>query len=240
MTNEYIGSLPSRSIAEGDHRAVLALLPEYVAIRMLGQQREPEWQPLEQHLLVCEPCRSEADALIELMTESYAGLIPTVLPPAAPDLAFLSQQAIVEYSTQEPQDAISTAEQKRDFPPILIAFSAVLLPRIRVPMATRSGAIRLRYSYEIPPSDDTKPTVTIEVLVHDDQPTIGLVRVCVEHPNFHPFDQAGSLVTLSVHGTNWCGTTDMNGICAFQDIPLDQMEHWQLTIGPQESHDSAV
>jgi hypothetical protein len=246
MTKQYVGEPPSRPIDDSDHSSILALLPEYVTICILAQQPPPQWQPLEQHLMRCSACRSEADALTKLMGESYTGALPAVPAPPPPDLTFLDPAipapppdltfldhsvmpravAVQHTNSTHPPARIGSSQ------PIVFQFSAALLPRMRVHMAARTGGIRLRYAYEIPPTDDTDPTITVEVLVHDDQPTIGLVRVCVEYPDRSPFDQAGSHVTLQIDDTNWSGVTDQNGVTAFADVPLDQMERWQITIAP--------
>jgi len=238
MMKRYVGEPPSRPINDGDHRSILALLPEYVTMCVLAQQIPPGWQMLEQHLMHCAGCRSEADALMALVAESYAGLIPAVPTPSPPDLSFLNQTVTSQSMEVRRADDTGPSARIRSFQPIVIQFSATLLPRIRVQMAARSGGVHLRYAYEISPTDDASPTITVEVLVHDDQPTIGLVRVCVEHPGRTPFDQAGSHVTLQVEDTLWSGVTDQNGVTAFHDIPLDQMEQWQIRIAPQESSDA--
>jgi hypothetical protein len=246
MTKRYVGEPPSRPIDDSDHRSILALLPEYVTICILDQQLPPQWQPLEQHLLRCSACRSEADALMKLMDESYTGTLPAIPAPPPPDLTFLNpaipaplpdlsllnQPVKAQTAAIQHTNGTHPPTRRASWQPITFQFSAALLPRMRVHMAARTGAIRLRYAYEIPPTDDTSPTITVEVLVHDDQPTIGLVRVCVEHPDRSPFDQAGSHVTLQIDDTNWSGVTDQNGVTAFADVPLDQMERWQITIAP--------
>ncbi len=104
---------------------------------------------------------------------------------------------------------------------------------MRVHMAARASNIHLRYAYEIAPTEDTGPTITVEVLVQDDQPEVGLVRVCAEHPDRSPFDQAGSHVTLHIDDIRWSAVTDQNGVAVFHDVPLDQMERWQIAIAPQ-------
>ena len=238
MMKRYVGEPPSRPINDGDHRSVLALLPEYVTMCILAQQLPPEWQALEQHLMRCAACRSEADALMALVAESYAGMIPAVPAPSPPDLSFLDQTVTSQSMVVRRAGDTGPSARIHSFQPIVIQFSTALLPRIRLQVAARTGGVHLRYAYEISPTDDASPTITIEVLVHDDQPTIGLVRVCVEHPNRDPFDQAGSHVTLRVDDTRWSSVTDQNGVTAFPDIPLDQMEQWQIRIAPQESSDA--
>src|SRR5688500_6137866 len=90
MTNQYIGAPPSRPIRDGDHASVLALLPEYVTILVLGQQPPEAWQMLEQHLSACTVCRCEADALARLMVDTYGEKLQAVTAPP-PDLSFLPQ-----------------------------------------------------------------------------------------------------------------------------------------------------
>src|SRR5262245_44810167 len=235
MKNQYVGEAPSRPIDGSDHRSILTLLPEYVAICTLDQQLPPEWRLLEEHLMHCPACRSEADTLMELMVESYTGAIPVVAAPPLPDLWFLDQTMTPQTMPVPLADDPRPSEHTPSFQPIVIQFSAALLPRMRVHMAARTGGIRLRYAYDIPPTDDASPSITVEVLVHDDQPTTGLVRVCVEHPDRSPFDQAGSHVTLQIEDIIWRGVTDQNGVTAFHDVPLDHMERWQITVAPQES-----
>jgi hypothetical protein len=233
MKKRYVGEAPSGPINDSDHRSILALLPEYVTICILAQQLPPQWQRLEQHLMRCGECRSEAGALMELMVESYTGAIPAVPAPPPPDLAFLARTAASPPQVVRHADNAGPPARIPSFQPIVIQFSPALLPRIRVQMAARTGGVRLRYAYEIPPTDDTSPTITLEVLVHDDRPDYGLVRVCVEHPDRSPFDQTGSYVTLQIDDTSWSGVTDQNGVTAFQDVPLDRVEHWQVIVAPQ-------
>src|SRR5262245_41734213 len=155
MTTRFIGEPPSKSIDGNDHRSILAMLPEYVMIRVLGQQPAQEWQALEQHLTQCAMCRSEADALRELMAESYAGVVPTAPSPPPPDLAFLDQALLRPIEFVRRADNAQAHLPRSDFRPIVIQFSAALLPRIRVQMAARTGGVRLRYSYEIASTDDS-------------------------------------------------------------------------------------
>jgi hypothetical protein len=235
MIRSYVGEPPSRPIVEADHRSILALLPEYVALCILAQQRPPEWLAMERHLGQCTACRGEADALLALMETGYSDASTSIPAPAPPDLAFLARPLPTPAAPRK--DTPHKPARKPHFQPIVIQFSGSLLPNIRVQVAARAGGIHLRYAYEIPPTDDTSPTITVEVLVHDDQPTVGLVRVCVEHPDRSPFDQAGSHVILQAGDMRQSGVTDQNGVTAFHDIPLAQMDHWQITVAAGETDD---
>src|SRR3712207_5231502 len=93
MTERYFGAPPSQTIRAGMHSDVLAVLPEYVMIRALGQQPPPEWQVLEQHLASCSACRREADELTRLVMDMYAGVFPLDLAPP-PDLTFLPERRV--------------------------------------------------------------------------------------------------------------------------------------------------
>jgi hypothetical protein len=232
MMKRNVGEPPSRPINGGDHGSILAMLPEYVTMCVLDQQIPPEWQVLEQHLLHCADCRGEADALMALVTDSYTGAIPTHPVPSTPDLSFLDETMAAQTKAVRRTASTGLLARLHSFQPIVIQFSTALLPKIRVHMAARTGGVRLHYAYEISPTDNSSPTITIEVLVHDDQPVIGLVRVCVEHPDRSPFEQAGSRVTLQASDRSWSDVTDQNGVAVFRDIPLDEIEHWQITVTP--------
>ena len=228
----YVGDPPSRPI-DAEHRSILALLPEYVAICMLAQQLVPEWHAFEQHLGQCPACHGEADALLALMTDSYTGMIANAPAPLLPDLSFLDPAQMAHPPLAPRAANVAAAPRGHSFQPIVIQFSAGLVQRMQVHMAARSGGLHLRYAYEVPAADDDSPTITVEVLAHDDTPTVGLVRVCVEHPQRSPFEQAGTRVTLVIDDARWSGVTDQNGVTAFHDIPLAQIEQWQIRIEPQ-------
>jgi hypothetical protein len=233
MTKHYAGEPPSAPIDGTDHRSVLALLPEYVSIRVLEQQPPPDWDVLEQHLLQCEMCRSESEALFRLVSETYAGTLSRMAAAPAPDLTFLNRRDTASnYQRITGGLQLMQAKEPR---PVVFQFSAALLPRMRVQMVARARSLRLLYSHEIPSSNDVDPTITIEVYVADDDPDRGLVRVCVEFPDRSPFDQAGSLVTLHDGYANWSAITNQNGVVTFTDVPLSQIERWQTTVTPPEA-----
>ncbi len=226
MTNQYIGAPPSRPIQDGDHASVLALLPEYVMLRVLGQQPPEAWQMLEQHLSACTACRGEANALMRLMANTYEEKLQAVAAPP-PNLSFLPKPR-----TPAPQ------------PPGLVSpdmvwsvafqFSPALLPRIHVPMAARSSGHQLRYHFERPPSGDHDPSITVEVFAADDAPDHGLVRVCVEASEGNPFDQPSSRVTLQAGERSWNAITDRNGLTTFPRVSLALIDQWRFTVAPVE------
>jgi len=231
MTKPFIGAPPSRSIADGKHSDILAVLPEYVMIHVLGQQPPPEWRAFEQHLAVCPTCRGEADDLMQLMMASYTGAVPEVLAPP-PDLSFLPRRGRQE--TRAKQTGIHTQSPPPASLPIVLQFSAALLPSMHVRMAARSGNTRLRYLYERPAADH-EPAITVEVYEADDAPNRGRVRVCVELPDRSPFDQAGTVVTLQVDDARWEASTGEDGHATFAAIPLDAIERWRFTVRPPDT-----
>jgi hypothetical protein len=228
MSNNYIGEPPSTLIDDQDHFGIKALLYEYVSIQLLGQLPHPDWYPLKQHLLGCPSCRSEADALLQLMRASYQGDIRMNAQLSEPDLAFLRPSPEAAH-TADP----STPEVR--YHPILIQFFPALLPTIRVALTARSGIDRLLYAYRIPPESPSDPDITVEVLARDEQSEHGLVRITVELSDSDPFEQAGSAVTLSAVDLHLSAITDQNGVARFDDVPLDQIGHWRISVTPPHS-----
>lgn len=229
MTQRSMGDRPSRPIREGDHASIFAVLPEYVTMLALDQRPPPEWHPLEQHLRSCPDCRSEAEALRRLMDETYSGALPAHAA-APPDLAFLRRPT----PEARPAPAAGAQAQRPPAAPwsVTIQFSAAILPRMRVPMAARQRGRRLRYHYERPSTDGREPVITVEVFEADATPDRGPVRVCVEPVEGNPFEQGGDQVTLQVPGGRWTRRTDHQGVALFPDVPLDQIEQWQVTVTP--------
>jgi len=100
-------------------------------------------------------------------------------------------------------------------------------------MTARSGVERLHYVYYYPPAHPTDPDISIEVLTRNEQAERGHVRIAVELPDNDPFDQAGSAVTLTLADLHLTAVTDQNGVVSFHDVPLDQIEHWRITVMPR-------
>src|SRR5437016_470979 len=86
---KHIGEPPSAPINSEDHMSIRALLPEYVSIQVLGQEPPLSWRPLEYHLERCPACRSEAEALLQLVQASYQEQSQPVPQAPPPDLSFL-------------------------------------------------------------------------------------------------------------------------------------------------------
>jgi len=226
MSNNYIGEPPTTQIDDRDHFSIQALLYEYVSTQVLGQVPHPHWHPLEQHLLGCRSCRSEADALLQLMRASYQGDLYMGTQQSKPDLWFLRPppEAV-------PPSAPSVPDVRHR--PIRIEFFPALIPTMRVALTARSGLDRLQYAYRIPPESPSDPDITVEVLTHDEQSERGLVRITVELSDSDPFDQAGSGVTLSAVELLLSAVTDQNGVARFDDVPLDQIGHWRISVTPR-------
>lgn len=226
MGAEYFpyGNGSTKAFDGTNHLVIMGLLPEYVMMRVLGQQLPAAWHAVERHLELCSVCRSEAEILEGLMTEVYSGTLPSHPAPQAPDLTFLPKP-LPWAKTPMPSAT----------PPILISFSPALLAQSQVYMLARAGDARLRYARTISPASSTDPTITIEVLAPDDHPDIGIIRICVELPDRSPFDQAGSQIELNIGEQLLCGSSDQNGNVVFNDVPLNDISGWQLTVHPQES-----
>jgi hypothetical protein len=228
----YSNSLP-KAIDGTNHLVIMGLLPEYVMIRVLGQQLPIAWQAVERHLELCSVCRSEADMLEGLMTDVYCDSLPSYAAPPAPNLSFLPKNPSWSHPAQA--NLMPSVAQPGRASPMLIIFSPALLSQSQVYMLARAGDARLRYARTITPAAASDPTITIEVLAPDEHPDVGIIRICVELPDRSPFDQAGSRIELNIGEQTLSGSTDQNGNVVFNDIPLNDMSGWQLTVHPQES-----
>jgi hypothetical protein len=215
------------------HVVITGLLPEYVMMRVLGQQPPHVWQAIERHLALCAICRSEAEMLERLMNDVYSDSLPVYLAPPAPDLSFLRKPLPWPSATQPPELPVDLPPSPTP-QPIIITFSPALLSQSQVRMLARAGDARLRYARTITPVAAQDPTITIEVLAPDDHPDLGIVRICVERPDRSPFDQAGSQIVLHIGEQCLLGATDPNGNIVFNDVPLDDIAGWQLTVDAQE------
>jgi hypothetical protein len=233
MTPRTIGAPPSTPIDTESHLSILALLPEYVAILVVDQQPPAAWRPLEQHLKRCAACRSEAESLLQQMVETYSGTLPAApATPPPPSLPFLTRRSALPVAPATPPPRPSPAAHAPAPLAYQVQISAALLSHMRVHMAARAGELRLRYSYTFPTYTSSDPTITLEILSADDQASHGLARICVEHPDRNPFEQAGTQVTLSGDGIALNGLTDQSGIVIFQGVPLDAIASWQIDVSP--------
>lgn len=228
------GQLPA-ALDSTNHLVVRQLLPEYVMLRVLGQQLPPVWQVLEYHLAQCSICRSAAETLEYTMTEAYRDVIPAQAAPPAPDLSFLQNTRKPWPATDSSKPWPPPPNPAQKLQPISMSFSPALLAHSQVHMLARSGDARLRYAHTITPTTADEPTITIEVLASDDQPMLGIVRICVELPDRSPFDQAGSQIILQVDQQYLSDSTDQNGNVVFNEVPLDDIASWQLTVHPQKT-----
>lgn len=238
MTKRYTSEPPSRPIRDGGHGSILAVLPEYVMIRVLQQQVSQEWQSFEQHLSDCADCRAEYDALLHLMSASYSGSIPAVAPPPPPNLSFLKQAPQSDVTPLQPTSDPPRLPPLPRAAPLQLQFSPALVARMAVRMPARNRSKRLRYQYERQPERDVEPAIKIEVFASDDAPQRAQVAVCVEFPDRGPYEQAGNRVTLQVEQTSWSLATNQSGEASFHDVPLDEIGRWQFTFTPPEPADS--
>lgn len=221
------GNDRSTQSADGrDHATILAALPEYVMLHVLGQQEAPEWAELKRHLAWCDLCRDEATALQQLMETVYSGPLPDGSPPMPrPDLSFLQATPSGE-SRGTPQSGATTRPPHH--PPLVsFQFTSALAAASAIRTMSRTEGSRLRYAYQAA-GDETQPALTFEVFTPGDEPHLGIVRICVERADRSPFDQAGTCVTLHAAERVWTGHTDTNGVVVFEGVPIDDIEHWQI------------
>lgn len=237
MTNRYVGEPPSRPIRDGDHLTVLAVLPEYVMIRVLQQQIPTEWNAFEQHLSDCSSCRGEYEAMLQLMSASYSGTIPATPTPAPPDLVFLKQDPKPDVTPLQPTFHQHRLPPLQSPPPLALHFSPELVSRMAVRMTRRTPGIRLCYQYEHQPANNVEPAITIEVFALDDAAARAQVCVCVEFPDRGPYEQAGNRAILQIDQMNWSVHTNESGEATFHDVPLDEIERWQFIFIPPEDSD---
>ncbi len=229
MANQHLGVLPSQQPNVNDHGSILALLPEYITILVLGQAPPGEWLPLERHLGQCAACRGEADALYSLMKAYYTGTISDAIPPKPPDLSFLKQPM----NRQRTPQRLFQAQLKQ--PRFSFQFSSAVLFQMTARADPQPDGFHLRYAYEIPPKDATDLAVTIEIFSHEMTSQHGFVRICVEQPERNPFDQAGTYVELHAGELYLSAVSDQNGVVTFVDVLLEQIAEWRIIATPPET-----
>jgi len=205
--------------------SIRALLPEYVSIQILGQEAPASWHLLEHHLAHCPACRSEAEALLQFVSASYQEDAQPIPQPPPPDLSFLRPSRVATSAHRSP--ALSARLHQ-----FIIQFSPSMLSTMRIAMTACSGVERLHYVYYHPPAHPTTPDISIEVLTRNEQAERDHVCISVELPDNDPFDQAGGAVTLTIADLHLSAITDQNGVVSFHDVPLDQIEHWRITVTP--------
>jgi hypothetical protein len=165
------------------------------------------------------------------MKDIYSGQIPTLSDVPQPNLAFLRRQHRRPRSrTLRGRTIIATAYEStsRRF-----QFTAALLPLMQVPTTMRGDELRLRYAYETVLDGDV--ALTIEVFCQADDATTCVVRCCVEMSDRNPFDQAGSKIILLANGKEFTNLTGKDGSVSFVDVPLEDIENWQLIVTPPPS-----
>lgn len=234
-TSPYANT-PSQPFDPDDHLQIRALLPEYLACIILGQILAPAWRPLEEHLRRCSACQNEADALHQLLDATYTGELSLAADAPPPRLSFLPARFDLKRFAPPPAPPPPMPPQGTPAPAaIVLPFSAALLTQMHVRMTARSGNIRKRYEHIIAPRRAQDPTVKVEIFELTDSAEHGQVRICVEHPDRNPFDQAGTSVRLQVGDVTFGGQTNPSGVVVFSNIPLAAIDSWELHIIPPES-----
>lgn len=235
MVKQHSSDLPSQASHPLDHAGLRALIPEYVTILVLGRALAPEWQAFEEHLAKCSLCRHDVEVLRQLMQDVYSGQIPSQSSYPRPNLAFLRRAHPRPRSrTLHGRTIIASAYDSavRRF-----QFTAALLPLMQVPATVRGEELRLRYAYETVLDGDV--ALSIEVFTHADDATTCIVRCCVELSDRDPFDQAESKIILLASGKEFTNITGKDGSVSFADVPLDDIENWQLIVTPPAKHTKA-
>ena len=236
MAKRRISDSPSQPINMSDHVGLRTLIAEYITILTLGQELSPEWKVFEEHLAKCSLCHHDVRVLRQLMKDVYSGQIPPLSTARQPNLAFLRRAHSRPRSrTLRGRTIIATANESavRRF-----QFTAALLPLMHVPVAVRGEELRLRYAYETVLDGDV--ALSIEVFSHDDDATTCVVRCCVEMSDRNPFDQAETKIILLANGKEFTNMTGKDGSVSFVDVPLEDIENWQLTITPPSKNTEAV
>jgi hypothetical protein len=235
MVKRRISAPPSRPIHTLDHVGIRTLIAEYVTIFALEQELSPEWKVFEEHLAKCSLCQHDTLILRQHMKDIYSGQIPTLSTAPQPNLAFLRRRHPRPRSrTLQGRTIIATAEEStvRRF-----QFTAALLPLMQAPVTMRGEELRLRYAYETILDGDV--ALTIEVFYQSDDATTCVVRCCVEMSDRNPFDQAGSKIILLANGQEFTNTTGKDGSVSFVNVPLENIENWQLIITPPSKNAEA-
>jgi len=80
----------------------------------------------------------------------------------------------------------------------------------------------------------------IEIAARPDDATTCVVRCCVEMGDRNPFDQAETKIILLANGKEFTNMTGKDGSVSFVDVPLEDIENWQLTITPPSKNTEAV
>jgi hypothetical protein len=232
MFKRRISDPPSLAISPSDHAGIRTLIAEYVTILILGHELAPEWKLFEEHVAKCTLCHHDVRVLQKLMRDAYSGQVPIRPFVPQPNLAFLRKVRPRPRSrTLRGHTIIATAYESvvRRF-----QFTAALLPLMQVPATVRGEELRLRYAYETMLDGDV--ALSIEIFSHADDSTTGVVRCCVEMSDRDPFDQAASKVILLASGKEFTSITGKDGTVSFVDVPLEDIENWQLIVTPPSKH----
>jgi hypothetical protein len=232
MSKRRISDPPSQPIHPSDHVGIRTLLAEYITILALDQELSLEWKVFEAHVATCSLCSHDTRIVRQLMKDVYSGQIPALATVPQPNLAFLRRAHPRPRSrTLRGHTIIATAYASavRRF-----QFTAALLPLMQVPATMRGDELRLCYAYET--LLDGNVALSIEIFSHVDDATIGVVRCCVEVSDRDPFDQAESKIILLANGQEFTNITGKDGSVSFVDVPLGDIENWQLTITPPLKH----
>jgi hypothetical protein len=235
MAKRQSSDSASQTVSPSDHAAIRALIAEYVTLLALGRELSPEWRLFEEHVAKCSLCAHDVHVLRQLMQDVYSGQIPPVSTAPQPNLAFLRKaQPRPRSRTLRGQTIIASAYESvvRRF-----QFTAALLPLMQVPATMRGDELRLRYAYDTLLDGDV--ALSIEVFSHANDATTCIVRCCVEMSDRDPFDQAESKIILLASGREFTNTTGKDGSVSFVDVPLDDIENWQLIVTPPPRHTEA-
>jgi hypothetical protein len=227
MAKRRISDPPSGPI-NTSHVGIRTLIAEYVTILALDQELSLEWKVFEEHLAKCSLCQHDTLVLRQHMKDLYSGQIPPLSSVPQPNLAFLRRPHPRPRSrTLRGRTIIATPYESavRHF-----QFTAALLPLMQAPVTVRGEELRLRYAYETMLDGDV--ALTIEVFCHADDATTCVVRCCVEMSDRNPFDQADSKIILLANGKEFTNLTGKDGSVSFVNVPLEDIENWQLIVTP--------
>lgn len=207
MIQSYTDEQPPLPINDADHHSILALLPDFVMERVLGYALSNDWDGFQRHLAGCPHCRDEADALTALMAESYAGPLPGTPVPAAPNVRFLH---IRPPSAGEIQLSLTIRP-----PPAIVE------------RRTRGN---ICYEYTQHQSHPLNMDLTIQALTIDEASDRGLLRIMIDQDVDNPMDQPPLRVTHRAGGVVRETLTDPRGIASFENVPLDDIVDWEISI----------
>jgi hypothetical protein len=207
------------------HRALVDLLPQYVAVVLGGDDPAARYPEIAAHLAGCSSCAAD---LVELMNLAVAAYIDQDSPPPAyptPILSGLSRPAAID-----PRKLWRIDDLGR----MLLEISAVLLARARPsPLVGLARADDLLYDLNLPAEGSATPELRLEVFHEDRAAATVRVRVTVELPGQDVFDAAGTQVALVASGeppAEWHAVTDAVGSASFSGVPRQALAGLRIAI----------